>query len=378
VLFPRLAAGRDPPARHRPRSSPESASGVTRAQPPLSTEGLLALQRTVGNAAVSAALIQRDAGWAQRGPIPDPWGEGKNKLNSFPFGAETKEFLRDYVDERTLAAQVNLMVGRGIVTLTVEGSKDPITVPHADFDDRPIHQLVPIFPAGESLEQAKMGVDKQLLESLSQRGMTPCFFYRGAGGLIWPSLLNEQTLPRTMPVVRKGLQAEREAAAATAETFTHVLFWYVGARFPVRVGAPKPGAAAPATASAAAKLTALEGSVAGEAQAILRSKELATLRAAHAAGKSAEVVINGRTIVYAPEMNASGMTLFGENGFVIGREAFKNQTELTKTLLHELHRLATSAIKVEGAGGALVTEETAVAQGFADGLFAKGVQLGLW
>ena len=60
------------------------------------------------------------------------------------------------------------------------------------------------------------------------------------------------------------------------------------------------------------------------------------------------MAVNGRTILYEPTLNASGMTLFGENGFIIGREAFKNNQELTKTLLHELHRLATTASKAEG------------------------------
>jgi hypothetical protein len=72
------------------------------------------------------------------------------------------------------------------------------------------------------------------------------------------------------------------------------------------------------------------------------------------------------------------MTLFGENAFVIGREAFKSQAELTKTLLHELHRLATTASKVEGVSGPLAAQETAGAASFADDLYALGVKIGLW
>jgi Polysaccharide deacetylase len=52
---------------------------------------VLALQQNVGNAVVARALagthrrplsplLQRDVGWARRGPFPDPWGEGTNRL----------------------------------------------------------------------------------------------------------------------------------------------------------------------------------------------------------------------------------------------------------------------------------------------------------
>jgi Polysaccharide deacetylase len=52
---------------------------------------VLALQQAVGNAAVARVLgsrhlqarspvVQRDVGWARRGPFPDPYGEGLNRL----------------------------------------------------------------------------------------------------------------------------------------------------------------------------------------------------------------------------------------------------------------------------------------------------------
>ena len=42
------------------------------------------------------------------------------------------------------------------------------------------------------------------------------------------------------------------------------------------------------------------------------------------------MVINGRTIQYEPNLSVSGMTMFGENGFLIGKGAFKSQAELQK------------------------------------------------
>jgi hypothetical protein len=352
----------------------------------------VALQATAGNSAVvrllaggppRPAFLLREPETASEA-TPDPSKE-KPSANAFPFGAESPDFLRDYLDERVLAVQVNLMVGTGVVYLTVEEGKDRLVLDLAAFRPDTV-DLVPFFPEALSLAQAQAQVKPELIEALTQRSMVPCFFYRGQGGLIWPSLLNQQTLPRTVEVVRRAEAAEREAAKDTAKTFTDILLWYVGARLPLRTTAPKgnapvqapKGSAAASAGSALESLTPLQRAVASEAQAILRSKELAQIRAAHAAGKDLEVVINGRTIVYSSELNASGMTLFGENGFVIGREAFKSSTELTKTLLHELHRLTTTASKAEGISGSLASAETKGAQAFGDELFDLGVKLGMW
>lgn len=57
--------------------------------------------------------------------------------------------------------------------------------------------------------------------------------------------------------------------------------------------------------------------------------------------------------------------MFGENGFVLGREAFASQAELGKTVLHELHRLSTSS-SAGGVSGGLAAEETAAAFSFAE------------
>jgi hypothetical protein len=59
------------------------------------------------------------------------------------------------------------------------------------------------------------------------------------------------------------------------------------------------------------------------------------------------------------------MTMFGENGFLIGREAFASQSELGKTVLHELYRLGTSA-SGSGVSGGLATSETAAAFDFSE------------
>jgi RHS repeat-associated protein len=113
-----------------------------------------------------------------------------------------------------------------------------------------------------------------------------------------------------------------------------------------------------------------------EARGILRSSGMQTLRNAAAGTVQTEVQIGGRTVVYVPGMNASGMTLFGENGFALGRNAFSSSAELTKTVLHELYRLNTSARGAASAGR--VTRETAAAWRFAERAYNAGRSIGLW
>ena len=61
------------------------------------------------------------------------------------------------------------------------------------------------------------------------------------------------------------------------------------------------------------------------------------------------------------------MTLFEENGFVLGKEAFKSKEELIKTLLQEIYRLETSSIGKTGqATQERITEETNAAHAFAE------------
>jgi hypothetical protein len=56
-----------------------------------------------------------------------------------------------------------------------------------------------------------------------------------------------------------------------------------------------------------------------------------------------------------------------KNGFVLGREAFLSEAELSKTVLHELYRLTTSVAR--GTGGGLNNAETKAAFEFAERAF---------
>jgi hypothetical protein len=111
--------------------------------------------------------------------------------------------------------------------------------------------------------------------------------------------------------------------------------------------------------------SAAESAIIHEARGILGAAEFAQLRAAQAAGESLSVQIGGRLIQYEPGLPASSMSMFGENGFLIGREAFASAAELGKTILHELYRLETSA-SAGGVSAGLAASETAAAFGFAE------------
>jgi hypothetical protein len=108
-------------------------------------------------------------------------------------------------------------------------------------------------------------------------------------------------------------------------------------------------------ADSLAGLSTTEQGIASEARAIYSSEAFGEIRAAHAAGTYAEITVNGTTVVYEPGLSASGMTLFGENGFVLGRGAFASASELAQTIAHESYGLATSGSLIGFPGHGVVT-----------------------
>jgi hypothetical protein len=122
-------------------------------------------------------------------------------------------------------------------------------------------------------------------------------------------------------------------------------------------------------------LSKVERQIVSETSTILKSAELGKIRAAHQTGEIVEVSVGGRTILYQPHIKEAGLSLFGENGFVIGNGAFKSEAELTKTILHELHRLNTSTSKITGVSAELAASETKGTAQFAEkaynGIFRK-------
>jgi len=117
-------------------------------------------------------------------------------------------------------------------------------------------------------------------------------------------------------------------------------------------------------ASKLKNLSKLEQSIVDQANDILNNK---AFKEAITSGKPSEIVIDGRKIIIEPDAPMSGMTLFDEGAFVIGKEALGTPDELGKTVLHELHRLNTSVRNTgAGVGQATLTSETGSAASFAE------------
>ena len=83
-----------------------------------------------------------------------------------------------------------------------------------------------------------------------------------------------------------------------------------------------------------------------EAREIYHSPLMQRIREAHQSSRSETVQIGKCSIQYEP-LAFSGMTAF-PSGFVIGKEAFGSESELKKTLLHELYRLRRSVLSQGG------------------------------
>ena len=156
--------------------------------------------------------------------------------------------------------------------------------------------------------------------------------YIGSGGRIFPESMNPQTVPRIAAVKRSAIEAMEEynyqfiMATVPAVTFIITMPMAVmgstgggrglnPTRRPIRNRLTRVGSQFPG-------FSAQESAIIREAQQILRSPQLQQLRAAHQAGQSVSVRVGGRLIQYEPGVSASGMTMFGENGFILGRHAF--------------------------------------------------------
>jgi hypothetical protein len=201
----------------------------------------------------------------------------------------------------------------------------------------------------------------------------------GPGGRIFPEHMNPRTTPRLWAARESAIEAMEESnlhfMMATMPAVVFIITMPMAAgmgRPPTPTRTPlrsRPIRAVTSEAAAASSaFTASEQAVIAEARQILTSPQMAQIRTAQAAGQSITVNVGGRIIQFEPGLPASGMTMFGENGFLIGREAFASEAELTKTILHELHRLTHSASS-GGVSGAMAASETEAAFQFAQRAF---------
>lgn len=111
----------------------------------------------------------------------------------------------------------------------------------------------------------------------------------------------------------------------------------------------------------------LDQKILSEVKNILHSQQFQSLCNAFKQGIAHTEIIKGRTIQVEPDLPFSGMVLFEENGFVLGKEAFASKEELIKTLLHEIYRLETSIVgKNRKATQLEITAETKAAFEFSE------------
>jgi hypothetical protein len=141
----------------------------------------------------------------------------------------------------------------------------------------------------------------------------------------------------------------------------------------MKVGELPIPAIVPAVAAADTALTGfntVEQGIIVEVRGMMKAAEIAKIRQAYAAGVDVTIKLGCRTIQYEPALKASGMTMFGENGFLIGREAFVSEPEFVKTLLHETYRLMTSVSRTEGVSAATARVEADAALDFSNRAYA--------
>lgn len=119
-----------------------------------------------------------------------------------------------------------------------------------------------------------------------------------------------------------------------------------------------------------------EAAIIDEVLAIRNSPSFADFQRAFKDKKAMERKIAGRTILVEPGAPFSGFTLMGENGFVLGSEAFASEAELTKTLLHEIYRLEHSLAKAQGVSGERAAFETRSAFEFSEKAYKDMEKIG--
>jgi len=207
----------------------------------------------------------------------------------------------------------------------------------------------------------------------------------GSGHRIFPQRMNPATTPRLYAAKKSAEEVMAQNLLNLMQAASTAVFFII--TMPLQVMGNPTGRALrrPIARGSIPKLvqrgihmagfSPTESAIISEVRSMLSSPQMAQIRAAQAAGQSVEVQIGGRFIQYEPGFSGSGMTLFEHNGFVIGREAFASEAELTKTLLHETYRLTTSSIGrgaiSSGASSMqqVVTAETQAAFDFAERAF---------
>lgn len=204
--------------------------------------------------------------------------------------------------------------------------------------------------------------------------MPGSYSYYWYNGLVLPTVISDTTAPTLCTALRQAVAQEQVDARAARDLSVQLALWYLGARLPIKAGeGPAVAPAVKAIASADAVLSGFSSAEQGvilEVRGMMKAADIAKIRQAYASGTDVVIKIGSRTIQYEPALKASGMTMFGEDGFLVGREAFTSEQEFVKTLLHETYRLVTSVSRTEGVSAATAKVETDAALDFSNRAYA--------
>ncbi len=204
--------------------------------------------------------------------------------------------------------------------------------------------------------------------------MPGSYSYYRYNGLVLPTVISDTTAPTLCKALRQAVAQEQVDAKAARDLSVQLALWYLGARLPIRAG--EGPAVAPAVKTVAAADAVLSGfssveqGIIVEVRGMMKAADIAKIRQAYASGTDVVIKIGSRTIQYEPALKASGMTMFGEDGFLVGREAFASEQEFVKTLLHETYRLVTSVSRTEGVSAATARVEADAALDFSNRAYA--------
>jgi hypothetical protein len=185
---------------------------------------------------------------------------------------------------------------------TGAASQTGISIPKGDFyiDADPL--------SGFSIRQNQVYKSRAVAEAvltdlMKQRPDMPVYSYYLQDGIIFPTTLSDTTIPNLMPFIRQERKQSLADIQATADLAEALAWWYVGARFPIKIRSG--GATTGAAGKEAAKQLEKEAVRQAEKEAAKAAKELAE-RVATQHGK---VVVNlGGTGEVANAINVNPLT----------------------------------------------------------------------
>ncbi len=191
----------------------------------------------------------------------------------------------NYVDY-TIARLESAPLGPDITLFPKTGaaSQTGISIPKGDFfmDADPL--------SGFSLGQNQVYKSRPIAEAvvtdlIKQTPDIPVYAYYLQDGVIFPTTLSDTTIPNLMPFIRKKREQDLADVKATADLAEAVAWWYVGARFPIKIG--KGGAPAGTAGKETVKQVEKEAAKQAEKEAAKQAEKEAAKQTEKEAGKQA-------------------------------------------------------------------------------------------